>query len=132
MLPSLADLKRVLCTSGSKFTCPHPHPRRGSNPVLGSPVCEYTFTTNSSEAWEVELADVILLAEPDSEFDAVPISELCVELDTQPDIELTIPIIVIIAIKVTTGKYCWFFLIGTPPDFFKDFHSYFEKEPYRT
>ena len=23
---------------------------------FGSPVCEYTFTTNSSEAWEVELS----------------------------------------------------------------------------
>jgi hypothetical protein len=86
--------------------------RRGSNPAAGSFVCEYTFTTSSSEAPESRLAD----AEPDSEPDAEPSSELSVELDTQPDIKLIIPITAIITINVPEDRCCWFFLIGTPPD----------------
>jgi hypothetical protein len=92
-----------------------PHPVIGLKPASGSPPCVPTAAINSSEAWEVELADVEPDsepdAEPDSEPDAEPSSELRVELDTQPDIEVIIPIVAIIKIIDPINKYSWFFLI---------------------
>jgi hypothetical protein len=87
-------------------------------------VCEYTFITNSSEAWEVELAGVEVDDELESEPDIELDSELCVELDKQPDAKLIIPTAAIIAISDQTNKYCPFFIIETPSDFYYNSESF--------
>lgn len=107
MLPSSADLKRVLCISGSKFTCPHPHPRRGSNPVSGSPVCEFTFTTSSSELLEARSSEP-----PETDSSESPETDSSETWDDEligSSIDVKIKIIAIIMTTVPISRYCCFF-----------------------